>query len=493
MPSLVQIFVVGGERKRRRVEGAAAAAFLSSALVVGAVSTTSTTTSAGEANNEQQDQESNNRGGRGGAPPAEFFQDYPAVVVPRRPDNRTSIRSRSITAWGGETNVLVHDQHMLAVRQQEQQRKAQEDFDSLFDHQHVFGIPQNPPLDLFSPIRNSKDNSPSEGIGEISTNNSTTNKQQRSNTNDAYFEERFNQLLRFKEEFGHCYVVRSYSENPALGQWCSGLRSIYNKIKNGVNKSSRILTNVRIERLEQIGFLWHDVYFEERFNQLLRFKEEFGHCNVVQSYSENPALGQWCSGLRSMYNKIKNGVNHYSRTLTKVRIERLEQIGFLWHVSYNDDGVFEDSCRQLIAFRDEFGHCNVPQKCKANPSLGTWCKVIRSAYSKLQNGLTNHSRALSQDRIARLEEIGFQWRCSMNVDSFDRRCCDLVDFKKEFGHCNVPINYPANQSLGTWCKALRTSYNKFQRGEKTNYNVSDDRIERLTKIGFRWQGAVASS
>ena len=36
---------------------------------------------------------------------------------------------------------------------------------------------------------------------------------------------------------------------------------------------------------------------------------------------------------------------------------------------------------------------------------------------------------------------------------------------------------------------MRTAYNKTQKGEKSNYKISPDRIERLGEIGFRWQGA----
>ena len=32
--------------------------------------------------------------------------------------------------------------------------------------------------------------------------------------------------------------------------------------------------------------------FDERFNLLLQFKEEFGHCNVPKIYAGNPLLGR---------------------------------------------------------------------------------------------------------------------------------------------------------------------------------------------------------
>ena len=40
-------------------------------------------------------------------------------------------------------------------------------------------------------------------------------------------------------------------------------------------------------------------------------------------------------------------------------------------------GSFEGRCKQLIDFIDEFGHCHVPCKYSANPSLGNWCGTMR--------------------------------------------------------------------------------------------------------------------
>ena len=60
-----------------------------------------------------------------------------------------------------------------------------------------------------------------------------------------------------------------------------------------------------------------------------------------------------------------------------------------------------------MAFKEEFGHCNVPQKCTYNLSLGSWCNKLRAAYNKIQKGMKANDN-LSQDKIECLEEIGFQ-------------------------------------------------------------------------------------
>jgi len=41
--------------------------------------------------------------------------------------------------------------------------------------------------------------------------------------------------------------------------------------------------------------------FNDQFNQLLRFKEVFGHCNVPANYPPNPTLGNWCRNVKQQY------------------------------------------------------------------------------------------------------------------------------------------------------------------------------------------------
>ena len=47
---------------------------------------------------------------------------------------------------------------------------------------------------------------------------------------------------------------------------------------------------------------------------------------------------------------------------------------------------FEEQFGQVLAFKDEFGHCNVPHRYSVFPSLGQWCNSMRVAYKKIQQG-----------------------------------------------------------------------------------------------------------
>ena len=189
------------------------------------------------------------------------------------------------------------------------------------------------------------------------------------------------------------------------------------------NHASMIVTNAANPSKPQ-SFCSKRISFEERCNQLLRFKEEFGHCIVPNKYLDNTSLGHWCRSMRTAYSSIQKEMEVlHSVNISPDRIERMEEIDFKWHV-------------------------------------------------------------LSPDRIERLEEIGFKWH--VHNASFDKRCHELVAFKKEFGHCNVPRSYKGNPSLRNWCNIMRNAYSKKQKGNKIRSNLSQDRIERLEEIGFEW-------
>jgi hypothetical protein len=54
---------------------------------------------------------------------------------------------------------------------------------------------------------------------------------------------------------------------------------------------------------------------------------------------------------------------------------------------------------------------------------------LRSTFKKIQNGMKTDSN-LSQDRIGRLEEIGFQLQGAAYNEAFEKHCHELVAFKK---------------------------------------------------------------
>ena len=97
---------------------------------------------------------------------------------------------------------------------------------------------------------------------------------------------------------------------------------------------------------------------------------------------------------------------------------------------------------------------------------------MRAAYNKIQKGMKANSN-LSQDRIERLEEIGFKWKLIQDKTTFEQRCHDLEAFKSEFGHCNVPQPYSVDPSFEKWFQSNST--------RKSNEPESLSRLDRVSR------------
>ena len=65
---------------------------------------------------------------------------------------------------------------------------------------------------------------------------------------------------------------------------------------------------------------------------------------------------------------------------------------------------------------------------------------------------------------------------------------ELIEFKREHGHCNVPQNYPANRQLGHWVNTQRMTLKKYIADETLPLDdkVKAERLRKLQDIGFDW-------
>ena len=152
------------------------------------------------------------------------------------------------------------------------------------------------------------------------------------------FDERFKDLMAFKAKFGHCNVPNTNSNNityRSLGSRCSEMRSSYKAMKEGGKPRRNKLSKADMKRLENAGFEWKLLKtFDDRFNDLMVFKAEFGHYNVPKTKSDKNthfSLGNWCSDIRRSYKAIKEG-GIPNNTLSKADMKRLEKAGFEWRL-----------------------------------------------------------------------------------------------------------------------------------------------------------------
>mmetsp|Transcript_21427 Transcript_21427/g.46546 ORF Transcript_21427/g.46546 Transcript_21427/m.46546 type:complete len:244 (-) Transcript_21427:150-881(-) len=197
------------------------------------------------------------------------------------------------------------------------------------------------------------------------------------------WEEQYGTLCLYREIHEHCNVPHNDTENARLATWVNRQRTLYREGK---------LSDNCIERLEWIDFMWQirsssDEAWENRFNELVEYKAEFGDCNVPARYTDNPQLGKWVVAQRSKRSK-----------LSQDRIDHLDDVGFRWSPKKEN---WEECYGKLIQYKAKHGHTNVPWDYKTCPQLGWWANNQRSSYKEGR---------LKQAHIDRLRKVGFCWK-----------------------------------------------------------------------------------
>ena len=104
---------------------------------------------------------------------------------------------------------------------------------------------------------------------------------------EALWNQRYSELVEFQKGYGHCLVPLTWPKNPSLSHWIKRQRHQHRLKKE---QKHHTLTEERLEKLMSIGFVWDSqaAQWEERWNELKRFREDCGHCNVPKNYPENP-------------------------------------------------------------------------------------------------------------------------------------------------------------------------------------------------------------
>jgi hypothetical protein len=138
--------------------------------------------------------------------------------------------------------------------------------------------------------------------------------------------EKFEELIEFRNQYGHCLVPNAFPENPALAQWVKRQRYQF-KLKKESKRST--MSDERVRALDEIGFVWdsHSAVWEERLTELIQYKQATGHCNVPSRYAENRQLAVWVKRQRRQH---KFFCESKPSSMTDERISSLEAIGFEW-------------------------------------------------------------------------------------------------------------------------------------------------------------------
>ncbi|MFJ6140718.1 Helicase associated domain protein [Kitasatospora sp. NPDC092286] len=225
-----------------------------------------------------------------------------------------------------------------------------------------------------------------------------------------------------------------------LGSWWHTTRAAF--------KQNRLPADLR-EALASIGMVHNllDHTWDLFVADLTAYHAEFGHVDVPQDYVNTAGrpLGAQVSYRRGRFDK-----------LTEAQRGQLEALGFTRSVQAAAWDLF---VADLTAYRDEFGHADVPQDY-VNPAdrpLGRHVRRRRLAFDKL-----------TAAQRSQLSDLGFTR--SVQEAAWDLFVADLTAYRDEFDHVDVPQDYvnPADRPLGRHVRRRRLAFDKLtaaQRGQ----------------------------
>jgi hypothetical protein len=262
----------------------------------------------------------------------------------------------------------------------------------------------------------------------------------------------------------------------------------------------------RIDKLNSIDFVWnlYDHSWNARYEELKDYVAEHGNSVVPNNYARNESLGNWVAKQRREFKVRQPGDDSSEAILYKERIQKLNEIGFIWDVH---EAQWFERLEELKVYKKSNGDALVPKVYSAFPSLGQWVRNQRVGYARFQKikeieekckgvfvfddnikeelkSLKKLSTGMNEKRIRLLEAEDFVWDALAYV--WESRFQELCTFVELNGHAVIQERRGGTYDpLARWASSQRNIYKKHQNGQHTS--LTEERIKRLDSVGFAWE------
>jgi predicted helicase len=256
----------------------------------------------------------------------------------------------------------------------------------------------------------------------------------------------FGLLEAYQEDFEDCLVHVHYVTDSGfrLGKWTAQQRTL-----------KKNLTNDKIQRLDEVGFIWNVNSFkwEQGFKELRHYYKLNRDCLVAARYATDLGykLGNWVGNVRAS-----------KKELTSERIKRLDEMGFIWDIH---SLKWEQGFKELAHYYKMEGHSMVPFKYinDSGYKLGKWVVKVRHKIERLTN-----------EQRQRLDKVNFVW--DTELEKFEKGFKELENYYKLNGDYLVPRKYltDSGYKLGIWLAS------KKDRPER----LKSEQRQRLVEIGI---------
>jgi len=167
----------------------------------------------------------------------------------------------------------------------------------------------------------------------------------------------------------------------------------------------------------------------------------------------------------------------------------------------NNNSKWQMRFDQCKAFAETMGHCKIPTNYGDNKSLGIWVQEQRRNYKLIKQGKEPRFK-MTDEQMERLDSIGFHWGYTPDPNgsaesdaSWDNNFHALVGYRNVHGNFDVPVRENGTTMttttttltrLATWTRVQRNQ--KYRRDSKLKCFINKKRIDKLTAIGFDWDG-----
>jgi len=284
---------------------------------------------------------------------------------------------------------------------------------------------------------------------------------------------RYEELKKYKAKYGDCFV-RHTDEHKGLAKWNEKQRSQYKYYTDG--KKSQ-LTAERVQLLNELGFVWsirsssiNRVDWEDRYQQLLEYKQIHGDCLVPYNFDESPPLAKWVEKQRNLYKRKLDGRDSL---LSDERIDKLNQIGFVWSLRERN-GNFEftkkkekaKNKKSNIASCVEQDPIDTLELSVVKEELVAMNEHISSVVKQPPSVIENVNQELLQSADS-LKDSDMEFRSKINA---------LKEMQQQTGRIAPPEDSPLYQ----WLERQRTDF--FSYVEKKTTTLTQDRISKLKEL-----------
>lgn len=326
-------------------------------------------------------------------------------------------------------------------------------------------------------------------------------------SNQDRWDENFEALRQYKERVGNADVPSTYREgedkkDATLAIWIAKQREMWRNKQKG---KGRKLSDEREAKLVSLGFNFEiiDAKWETRYDELRRYHEKNGSANVVER-RDTRSLYHWCTRQREAFHQF---LEDNSGPMTNEHIAKLEELGFDWKYERTHKrleakkakgaGRSEKTKQRLGRPKKKntvAASSTVEESIAAVAEVATEAAVaapivevdpteIESVEAALRDAIQCYGSHVDDANGNK----GGKPKTNANPDRWLSMFHQLIQYKKDHGHCRVPQLEKGYDGLGLWVKVQRDDYRNLV--AKKQSPMSEWRLELLQKIGFTFDAA----